>query len=318
MLKFFQRFSSGKVKSGCFHPDSPVVSEVPVNFKQVSVFRREYFPQQGPIPWLDREDAEYLVEKLLADNQLTPEEAKLCRKWIVDGYVILENFFTADYLDEVWLDYENAIATSLIKPEPNCEVNGLPGRNLNTHFQVSKIEDLLRHQKVTRVISLLLGVKCLPFQTITGHNGSQQLEHSDAIHMTTYPMDYLAATWTAFEDIHPDSGPLVYYPGSHRLPHFLTQEANIHIGAYQDPNDNSYHEKYEPGIQKIIQENNLEPKYFIAKKGDVLIWHSNLIHGGSKRKNFNLSRKAVVCHYFAEGCLCYHDLSGNIAHIHLN
>nr|WP_321984985.1 hypothetical protein [uncultured Lichenicoccus sp.] len=29
----------------------------------------------------------------------------------------------------------------------------------------------------------------------------------------TYPLGYLAATWTAFEDIHPDSGPLVYYPG---------------------------------------------------------------------------------------------------------
>ena len=49
------------------------------------------------------------------------------------------------------------------------------------------------------------------------HKGSQQGAHSDSIHMTTYPIGYLSAAWIAFEDIHPDSGPQLFYPGSHRL-----------------------------------------------------------------------------------------------------
>ena len=47
--------------------------------------------------------------------------------------------------------------------------------------------------------------------------------------MTTYLMDFLAAAWIAMEDIDPNSGPLVYYPKSHRLPHFLSQEADIGV-----------------------------------------------------------------------------------------
>jgi len=30
-------------------------------------------------------------------------------------------------------------------------------------------------------------------------------------------------------------------------------------------------------------------------------WRANLVHGGSPRNDPNLSRRALVCHYFAEG-----------------
>jgi ectoine hydroxylase-related dioxygenase (phytanoyl-CoA dioxygenase family) len=55
----------------------------------------------------------------------------------------------------------------------------------------------------------------------------------------------------------------------------------------------------------------LEPHYFHAKKGDVLFWHANLLHGGSKRRNLQLSRRALVSHYFVKGAVCYHDFSAS-------
>lgn len=58
-----------------------------------------------------------------------------------------------------------------------------------------------------------------------------------------------------------------------------------------------------------MEERQLEPHYFEARKGDVLIWHANLLHGGSPRRELTRSRKALVCHYFVQGALCYHDLS---------
>ena len=58
-----------------------------------------------------------------------------------------------------------------------------------------------------------------------------------------------------------------------------------------------------------MEEHGIEPHYFHAKKGDVLIWHANLIHGGSMRRNIQLSRKALVCHFFVKGAFVYHDLS---------
>ena len=70
-----------------------------------------------------------------------------------------------------------------------------------------------------RCIRLLMDREPRALQTIASHKGSQQGLHSDSIHMTTYPLGYLTAAWIAFEDIDPDCGPLVYYPGSHRLPY---------------------------------------------------------------------------------------------------
>jgi len=35
----------------------------------------------------------------------------------------------------------------------------------------------------------------------------------------------------------------------------------------------------------------------LAKKGDVLIWHANLMHRGSKPNVPGTPRKALICHY---------------------
>ena len=49
------------------------------------------------------------------------------------------------------------------------------------------------------------------------------------------------------------------------------------------------------------------PHYFNERKGDELIWHANLLHGGSLRRQ--ISRRAVVCHVFVKGGFVYHDLA---------
>jgi len=48
-------------------------------------------------------------------------------------------------------------------------------------------------------------------------------------------------------------------------------------------------------------EKNGGAKAFIAKKGDVFLWHGNLIHGGSPVNNPELTRKSMVIHFLVEG-----------------
>jgi hypothetical protein len=43
----------------------------------------------------------------------------------------------------------------------------------------------------------------------------------------------------------------------------------------------------------------------------VLIWHANLLHGGSARRDMQLSRRAAVCHFFVKGTFVYHDLAAS-------
>ena len=51
-------------------------------------------------------------------------------------------------------------------------------------------------------------------------------------------------------------------------------------------------------IESEIQQRNLKPECLYANKGDLLIWHSQLFHGGSKIVDKTKTRKSLVTHYF--------------------
>jgi len=296
--------------------ERPVEPAIKADLNAMALYRARQFPAGGgPDPWLDRPDAEAEIARRAAAGEITDEEAGLCRKWVRDGYLILEGFYPDDQLDASWAAYETGIARGDVSPpdEPLYDGDALPGRTSNVHFGVPEMDDMLFEPRMGRLVSILLGAAVRPFQTIAGHKSSQQLEHSDSIHMSTYPAGYLVANWIAYEDIDPDSGPLVYYPGSHRLPYVLSED----LGIPPDATYARYHADYEPAIQALIAEHGLQPSYFLPKKGDVLLWHANLLHGGSRVRDASLSRKALVCHFFAQGCVCYHDLTGQLAHTHL-
>ena len=286
-----------------------------VDIRDIRVFRAENFPDSALIPWLDRPDWRARVAAMRDSGELTGEQAELCTQWAENGYVIVPKMFLADQLDRAWVQYEEAIAKNLLRPADDYSADGtLPGRTLTPHLQVPGFDSLLRDPVVVNLVSLLLGTEVLPFQTIAGHKGSQQKAHSDSIHMTTYPQGYLVANWIAFEDIAPDSGPLEYYPGSHRLPYSYTRECGISLEEGRD-GYGAYHAKYETHVQRQITEHKLRAHYFHAGKGDVLFWHANLLHGGSPIQNMARSRRALVCHYFAEGCVCYHDYTGTPSYL---
>jgi hypothetical protein len=293
----------------------PVVPERPV--RAPAVFRATAFPDAGPLPWLDRPDALDAVERKLNRGEISAREAELARRWARDGAVVLERFFEDARLDATWDAYERALEAHAVTPDAEAtDADPLPGRTLNAHFGVREIGALLHDAAVVELVSFLLGAEALPFQTIMGHKGSEQHPHSDAIHMTTYPLGYLAAAWIAFEDISADGGPLVYYPGSHRLPYVFSDDVGISAEDFQRLGYGPYAERYEPRIAELIASEHLEPVYFTPRKGDVLLWHANLLHGGSLRARPGSSRRALVCHYFARGCVTYHDLSAGPSHIY--
>jgi hypothetical protein len=291
-------------------------ARVPVDLSNFGEFRREKFPDSGPACWLDRPDAFYHIQRRLALGEITEADAEMCRKWVIDGYWIAEKLIDDNTLDQVWASYEKAFEETTLGPVAMSAGSVLPERTLDPHKVVRAIKDLQHHSEILRVTDLLLGRKTVPFQTIMGHAGSQQYGHSDAIHMTTYPLGYLVANWIAFEDVHPDSGPLEYYPKSHRLPYVLSAECGIKEFDFKRLGARVYSERYEPMIRSYCDEYGFEKRVFLAKKGDVLFWHANLVHGGAPRQNLVYSRRAMVCHHFAQGAVTYHDLSGNPTRLH--
>jgi hypothetical protein len=69
-------------------------------------------------------------------------------------------------------------------------------------------------------------------------------------------------------------------------------------------------QKVPPMWRSLLDEGGYPREIYRPKAGDVLIWHENLMHAGSVRKDVTKSRRSIVGHYFARGAVVYYDSSG--------
>ena len=252
-------------------------------------------------PWLDVAQSRTELPKKEAFQTLAPETQNALLGWSENGFAVLPGFFTEDEI--------NGIEKELQKVIENKK-GYWRHRDKKLMFAIhhsNKLRKTITEKPLLDILSLLLGRKALLFQSINFWKGSEQPAHSDSIHMTTYPEGFLIAVWIALEDIGPDNGPLFYYPGSHKLKPVLIRDFD-HGGNRWRTGDN-INKKYEDQIAARISDSKLQPVEFLPKKGDILIWHSNLVHGGMKMNNPELTRKSMVLHLYAEDVICYHDIS---------
>lgn len=144
---------------------------------------------------------------------------------------------------------------------------------------------------VLTALETIYGKSAQPFQTLNFYRGTQQPVHSDSIHFNSEPFGAMCGVWTALEDIGPDQGPLIYYPGSHKLPEM--NYPDFGLPACED----SY-PQYLEELQRLIQEHGFKPEFGLLKKGQCLIWSANILHGGSHQNDKSLTRQSQVTHYY--------------------
>jgi hypothetical protein len=265
----------------------------------------------GELPWLDQPDAQAALKAHPAFATFPAEIQQQLLHFIDEGYLILKRFFSEEAIDRLNTDMERLLQ------QRKVDFN-YTGKKIMESFRVSEIanREFFRNPQLLDLLNFILGKNVIPFQSINFIAGSEQRAHSDSIHMTTEPKGYLIAAWIALEDIHEGNGPLFFYPGSHRLPYVTTADypsGNTRFMIGKDSN-----RRYEDKIAQVIQENHLQKKHFLARKGDVLLWHANLLHGGEPIRQPGSTRKSMVAHYFTEGVICYHEMSQRPALLEIN
>jgi phytanoyl-CoA hydroxylase len=162
-------------------------------------------------------------------------------------------------------------------------------------------------KKLVNFLGKLMQGDATLFQSINFIMGSEQSTHSDSIHMTTWPLGGLLGVWIALDDVTENNGPLHYYPGSHQLPYYLNSDYD-NEGSALLLGKHSYAD-YEEMIKNKITEKGIAKQIFTAQKGDLLVWHANLFHGGEPHTDKSLTRKSVVFHYFNKNAVCYHEIT---------
>lgn len=216
-----------------------------------------------------------------------------------NGYLILER-----YLSEIIVESINKEIDQLLEAG---KIKFVQRNKLMFVLHKSKlIKEVGQDKKLKQFLNALINDEAILFQSINFITGSEQHTHSDSVHMTTFPLGGLLGVWIALEDITEENGALHYYPGSHLLPYYLNPDYD-NVGNSFLIGDKSY-AAYEEMLRLKIEEQKLEKKVFYAKKGDVLIWHANLMHGGEPHINKMKTRKSMVFHYYAKHCICYHEI----------
>src|SRR5689334_14032123 len=91
-------------------------------------------------------------------------------------------------------------------------------RLLNAWKVCDGVRELALMKPLLEIVEGLHGRRVKPFQTLNFPIGTQQPAHADSFHFQSNPNGYMCGVWVALEDMDMDNGPLVYYPGSHKLP----------------------------------------------------------------------------------------------------
>ena len=258
--------------------------------------------------WLDDERAHDAIDKRLAAAEITAEEAANLRKFADDGYLIIDiGVSAADAADfdanvnRLWREKPHNISFAWDSPPLRfSESDEAKQRRprYRIHDMHSAFETAMRlylDARLLRYAELILGEPAVATQSLFFEFGSQQGLHRDSIVVPTPIFGHLLASWIALEDIDPASGPLVFVPGSHKLPMY-------DFGGGQYVFDyTSFGEKEVRAAMQFHDEQmaraGLVEKQFLARRGQVLIWHSALLHGGAPPKDENRTRKSFVVHY---------------------
>jgi hypothetical protein len=243
-----------------------------------------------------------IFESALPAAGLTEAETAIARSLHEFGYALI------DFPDPDIIHRSNRIRARL---EPICGIDAVDSATVKRP-PVRRIQDAWRfdddvrsiaaNPSVLKLLSKLYGRRAFPFQTLNFPVGTKQPVHTDIVHFSSIPERFMCGVWLAMEDIHPDSGPLCYVPGSHQWPTM----SNILVGrrGWKQKLD-SAQSPYQSAWASLIAEHQAPVEEFIARKGQAFIWCANLLHGGSVRRDPSRTRWSQVTHYYFDDCVYY-------------
>jgi phytanoyl-CoA hydroxylase len=295
--------------------------------QKVIATKEQLFPQtefdEATLPWIDRPGAnvDEFIKNYKPKFDVTYNLAEKLKFWQQNGYVILEQSIQSELLDMFWSDVEELVEhptkykmwarIDLPKFDPTRErhIKDFPKEDLKGKYV--KLNDfhnlsvagkkLMTHPAIATFLDAIFQQNTVVMQSLTFMYGSQQPTHQDYPWVTAKIASHLAAAWIPLEDIKIDSGPLYYYIGSHKMPKF-----NFGNGILYNNRSTKTALEFADYLDTKCTELKLPKDTLLIKRGDVLIWHAALAHGGGLITNPDQTRKSYVCHYSTEEALPYH------------
>lgn len=229
---------------------------------------------------------------LTEDLPLAPED-----RWNDDGVLILPGFMPDHLISEYASEWAEANGLHSIDENDLIQADNPGGFRDTDYLRYFHLYNLMTYGPLGQEIEKLIGEPAGVHLCLTGWVSTERDFHQDYYLNETCVKDKYAAVWIALGDIHPDSGPFEYVPGSHHWP-VLTKEKIGQVVDLQDPNWPKHSEDaLVPLYNAEFERRDAPIETYLPKKGDVLIWHPRLVHRGSKAKTPGRYRPAAIGHF---------------------
>lgn len=211
--------------------------------------------------------------------------------WPDDGVVVLESALPDDLIDRYC-----AVRAPL----------GAAGYGIGTpYMDVTELRDLALCAEVVERVEAVVGEPVAMHLNLTGWVSTERTWHQDD-YLNPFPEgvgDRYCGAWLALDHVHPDAGPFEYVPGSHREPWpFLTMDEAV-ARSGQSRDDPDWPWKAEPWVtwywDEVIALNRGRIVTTELSRGDLLLWHSRLLHRGSRPRVPGMERRSLIVHYSA-------------------
>lgn len=249
--------------------------------------------------WTDLTESQpHHTKTWIERNQITPMCDYDFQRWLDEGVMEIDLSADPEFLK---LIDRYAEARAQLPKDPDARTNYWHGWHFPTPYLVCpQMLSLGLCEQLVEPLNVLLNENALLHLALTGWVSTERNWHQDSYLNPPPVWSHYVAAWIALDDIDRDAGPFQYVPGSHRW-EVLRRDK---LFRFLDPSvsgspdwPSMTQDEIAVICEKKIREMGVEPVYYTPKKGKVLIWHSNLMHRGTRPLNPDLLRKALILHY---------------------
>ena len=174
------------------------------------------------------------------------------------------------------------------------------------YSHVPSLMDVYCSTELHRLLRLVTAVEPVLYMSLHDLKTTSRSWHQDEFLAANNSVGSSFAVWIALDDICFDMGPFCFLPGSHKWPVLdRSKLLNYFDGGSSSSVLRSPEWVLPPGAAAVtvpayelkLAESRVAPLTYLPRRGDLLIWHSRLLHRAKGSTSPDLKRPGVIAHY---------------------
>jgi Phytanoyl-CoA dioxygenase (PhyH) len=258
--------------------------------------------------------------------------AESLQKLESDGFFVWRNLLPADQIDRHLDDFMALNASLGVEPGddfysyPKEKQAAIKQARYDLHRENTATLRLIFNDELLGFLQEYFGDEPVMRQPETGLYHRKTPDHTDSLDFKVDPHGREVRMWCALEDIHPDSGPVYFVPGSHQtIAATLERDVLTEHPEFTDllksqlkaTTAQEFYRATQPmwsyvkqrKLPTSIEENGVERQPMILNKGDTIVFSSDTVHGTCHCFNPELTRKYLVAFWSSTPAVWYQSRS---------